>query len=373
VLVAAISLELALAAMVGLAIAGLVAAWLIPKAQARRWREAEIDAAKLAELENSARGTLVQLLGGLALILTFVVTWAQLADSRRASEKTLELAAQQQQSQRFSRAIDQLGSPRLVSRVAAMAGLDAVVRGPVPEDREPALQVILAYLRTAYRPPASGLPMKLGHPPRDCSRPLARVQIQAGERPRLPKPDMQAAMAIIIAHADLDQPLHNLSQLDFTALDAKSADFKGAHMNGALLTEANLNDARFLNAELVDTSFYRACVRSASFGKASAAGVVFIGADLSGADFSDADLSSGNLQWSMLEHASFGSANLRTATLEGARLRDASFDSADLRGADLRRTGITVDQISGAKTDVCTRLPWHPQVPKRCAFPGSIG
>ena len=62
--VAAISLELALSAIVGFAIVGLVAVWLIPKWQARRWRDTGVDPAKLAELELSARGTLVQLVGG---------------------------------------------------------------------------------------------------------------------------------------------------------------------------------------------------------------------------------------------------------------------------------------------------------------------
>jgi uncharacterized protein YjbI with pentapeptide repeats len=366
VLVAAISLELALGAIVGLAIVGLVAVWLIPKWQARRWRDAGVDPAKLAELELSARGTLVQLVGGLALILTFAATWAQLDDSRRASEKTLELAAQQQHSERFSRAIEQLGSPSRVSRVAAMAGLAAVVRGPVPADREPALQVVLAYLRTAHRPPASGVTMNLGFPPRDCLRPPAR--------PTLPKPDMQAAMAIIIAHAELNERLHDLSNLDFTALDADSVDFSGAHLNGARLNEANLNEARFANAELVDSRFYRACLRGTSFRNVSAWGVVFIGSDLSEADFSQADLSRGNLQWSGLERASFISADLRAANLEGAALRGASLDSADLRGADLRRTGVTESQLSSARTDGCTRLPWRPRVSAGgCAFPGSIG
>jgi hypothetical protein len=366
VLVAAISLELALSAIVGLAILGLLAVWLIPKWQARRWLDAGVDPDKVAELEISARGTLVQLVGGLALILTFAATWTQLADSRRASDKTLELAAQQQHSERFSRAIEQLGSPSRVSRVAAMAGLAAVVRGPVPADREPALQVVLAYLRTAHRPPASGVTLQLGFPPRDCSRP--------SHNPTLPEPDMQAAVTLLIAHAELSQRLHDLSNLDFAGLDAESADFRGAHLNGAGLHEANLDGAHFANAQLFDADFYRACLRDTSFRNASASGVVLIGSDLSGADFSHADLSRGNLQWSGLARASFRSADLRSANLEGAALRGASLDSADLRGADLRRTGVTEVQLSRARTDACTRLPWRPRVVSgRCAFPGSIG
>jgi uncharacterized protein YjbI with pentapeptide repeats len=372
---AAMSLELALTAIVALAIAGLAAVWLIPKWQAQRWRNAGIEAEKAAELENSARGTIVQLVGGVALILTFVATWAQIADSRRASERTLELAAQQQQSERFSRAIEQLASPRLVSRVAAMAGLDAVIRGPVRADREPAVQVILAYLRTAHRPGGGTYYDEIRS--RDCSQPSESdpgdLKARARGRPRRPDPDMQAAVTALAAHVQLEQRLHNLSRLDFTALDAESADFSGANLSGAVLSFANLNGARFSDTELADTRFYRACLRNASFSHAPASGVLFIGADLTSADLSNADLSRGNLQSSGLEGASFDSADLQTANLEGARLRGASFESADLRGAWLADTDVSEEQLRAAKIDGCTRLPWRPHVSEECTFPGSVG
>ena len=332
-----------------------------------------IDAEKAAELENSARGTIVQLVGGVALILTFVATWAQIADSRRASEETLELAAQQQQGERFSRAIEQLGSPRLVNRVAAMAGLDAVIRGPAEADREPALQVILAYLRTAHRPHGGTYYMEISH--RDCSRPaLADPGDVRADGPRRPDPDMQAAVSILVARGRLDQRLHNLSQLDFSALDAEGADFGGAHLSGAVLSFANLNGARFSDAELGDTRYYRSCLRDASFDGASADGVVLIGSDLTGADFSHADLRRANFESAGLERASFASANLESANLEGARLRGASLASADLRGAWLTDTDVTREQIAAARTDDCTRLPWRRHVSEEdCSFAGSVG
>ena len=369
------SLELALGAIVAVAVAGLAAVWLIPRWQARRWRRAGIEGEKAAELENSARGTIVQLVGGIALILTFAATWAQIADSRRASERTLELAAEQQQSERFSRAIEQLGSPRLVNRVAAMAGLDAVIRGPVREDREPALQVILAYLRTAHRPGGGAYYTSVS--PRDCSRPslpdpgdVARYR----RPPRRPDPDMQAAVTILARHARLDQRLYNLSYLDFTALEAEADDFGGANLSGAVLSFANLNAARFPDAELDNARFYRSCLRRASFTRASAQGVLLIGSDLLSADFARADLSRANLDATRLDGASFDSAILAGANLRGARVRGASFEGADLRGADFGDTDVSREQLGSAKIDECTRVPWRLRVPEsRCQFAGSVG
>src|SRR5215210_8526615 len=75
---------------------------MIPKRQARAWERAGIKGSELAELENSARGTVVQLIGGVALILTFAATWAQIADTRRATDETLDLTAVQQENERFT-------------------------------------------------------------------------------------------------------------------------------------------------------------------------------------------------------------------------------------------------------------------------------
>ena len=59
------------AAIAALAIIALLVVWLLPRRQARRWSAEGIEGRELAELENGARATLVQILGGVALILTF--------------------------------------------------------------------------------------------------------------------------------------------------------------------------------------------------------------------------------------------------------------------------------------------------------------
>src|SRR5262249_24885203 len=142
---------------------------------------------------------------------------------------TFELTAEQQRSERFNQAVQQLGSHSQISRIAAMASLGSVLRG---QDREPALQVLLSYLRATHR--AHGTTVNLDkQAPRDCSRPAASAE-----------PDLQAAMDLIIAQGALSEPQHDLSFLDLGMLEAASANLSGARLDGAVLTAARLDHAR---------------------------------------------------------------------------------------------------------------------------------
>src|SRR5688572_4388338 len=132
-----------------LAIAALLAVWLVPRAQARRWRAQGIEAGELAQLENGARGTLVQMLGGVALILTFVATWLQIADARKASERTLALTSAQQESERFTTAVQQLASDKLEERLGGIFGLEQAALAE-PRRRAAVASVMLAYLKAHH-------------------------------------------------------------------------------------------------------------------------------------------------------------------------------------------------------------------------------
>ena len=341
--VAAVSLELALAGIVALAALALAVIWQVPKRQARRWRESGIEGTELAELENGARGTLVQLIGGVALILTFVATWAQIADSRRASEETLALTAAEQRNERFTRAMDQLASARMEIRVGAIAGLGAIARESAVH-REPVAQVLVAYLRNHPQRPTR-VPAPGALPPPDCTRRRSTFTMAS--------PDTQAAVSVVVAQADLGRRPYNLSRLDFGGLDAGAADFGEANLQNAVLAFATLNGARFANASLTFAGLEHSCLRDSSFRGAAAPGARFDAADLSGADLSQADL--------------------READLRHVRLDGASLDGTNLRGADLTAASVTARQLRGAATDACTRLPWRPAVPDRCGAAGGKG
>ena len=79
---------------------GFVLLWLVPEVLT----PANIDALRRAELQNELRRTWAQVLLGLVVLGTFVVTWWRAS----VSEKAVEVSREQQITERFTRAIDQL-------------------------------------------------------------------------------------------------------------------------------------------------------------------------------------------------------------------------------------------------------------------------
>ena len=127
---------------------------LVPRRQVRRWREEGIAGKDLAELENATRTTLVQAIGGLALIATVSLTAYQASEARRSSDRNLSVAQQSQATDLLSRAIEQLGAigadgkPALDVRIGALSSLQRVA--DIDAGGGAALQVsriLLSYIR----------------------------------------------------------------------------------------------------------------------------------------------------------------------------------------------------------------------------------
>ena len=73
----------------------------------RRFRGEATDKERF-DIENEARKTLVQLVSGLAIVVTIALTLYQY-DEWCAADRNLELTARSQTSQRFAQALDLLG------------------------------------------------------------------------------------------------------------------------------------------------------------------------------------------------------------------------------------------------------------------------
>jgi hypothetical protein len=320
------------AGVAALVVFALVAVWLIPRRQARRWHATGISGKELAELENAFRGTVVQVLGGFALLLTFVATWAQLADTREATEQTLRLTASQQVEERFSRAAQQLARKEPEARLGGIYGLEAVASESAPH-RAQVVQILLAYLRSHHKRDEIGGSSIFDVPPAQpvCELPTDRF---------LPE-DRQAAFMAVAGLSEYG-PRRNLTRTNLSFVRAPGAKLVGVDVADAAFIHGHLENARFDRANLIRTSFERACLRGASLTHTIEA-----------------------------REAVFDGADLRGATLSGKWFWFASFQWADLRGADLSRTDVTKSALRGAITDDCTRLPWRRRVPDRCAGPAA--
>jgi hypothetical protein len=164
-------------ALVGLTViaaAGVVAVvvvgaplWLAPN-------ERFATAAEAVTVQNQVRTTLLQGLGGGALLVGVYLTWRQLQHTIQASQQQRELDRQGQLTERFSTAIDQLGNAELAVRLGGIYTLARIALRS-PEDRTAVVEVLAAYVRE--RAP--------GHlAARSSSRPIPPCRTRSASRVR---------------------------------------------------------------------------------------------------------------------------------------------------------------------------------------------
>src|SRR5438046_2681193 len=119
--------------------------WLVPKEQVASLRNAKgVSAQDVFKAENDARATLAQILGGLAVLIGVYFAWRNIAATTKNLElanknvelatKDLDLTREGQVSERFTKAIEQLGAtddkgnPKLELRLGGIYALERIAR-----------------------------------------------------------------------------------------------------------------------------------------------------------------------------------------------------------------------------------------------------
>jgi hypothetical protein len=250
---------------------GLLAAWVLvlPRRLAPPLPDKDLDAVKepdrrleLADarikLQNDLRTTALQAIAGLAVLAGAVLGFQQLTEDRQQATATRELTLQGQASERFTRAIDQLGSDRVEVRLGGIYGLEQIAQ-QAPANRLAVTEVLVAYLKRRAPRPAK--------PPSDTI---------VVEELRTRAPDAQAALTVLGRRqtASDDPPL------DLRALDVRRADLRGADLNFADLNFADLRDADLRRADLHGVNLRGADLRDADLRRVDLRGVNLRGADL---------------------------------------------------------------------------------------------
>jgi hypothetical protein len=275
-------------AVAGLAVVAVVAIWLVPRLQARRWRAQGLAAKEVAELENGARATLVQIFGGVALILTFVATWVQIADTRDASERTLELTRAQQESERFTRAVAQVGSDRLEVRLGGIYALEQAARES-PRRRRAVAELMMAYLKRSHPLRPNDHRLRIVRARNQIAR-IAPIAPACESTVARPWPDTQAALGVLVGLPSDARGRFDLAGADLVGVRLPGADFSGIDLRDASIADADLEGANFTGAMLTRTDLRRACLRGAKLRRVVAGFADTMGADLRGADMTNSQI-----------------------------------------------------------------------------------
>ena len=274
------------------------------------------------KLQNELRTTALQAVVGLAVLAGAFLGFQQLTEDRRQATAARELTVQGQASERFTRAIDQLGSDRLEVRLGGIYGLEQIAQ-QTPYNRAAVTAVLVAYLHRRGPRPAE-----------------ATAQPAQPQPLRVRAPEVQAALTVLgrrwpESRADPSLDLSNLdlrgasiTQGDTVVDPTGRSEYKTANLTSADLSGTDLRGALFFGVDLEGARFRRADLRDAQFVGVNVDGTRFEGANLRGADLEFADASNPDMGFD---------PNLRDADLRGA-LADGS--TRWPQGFDWRTEGV---------------------------------
>lgn len=275
---------------------------------------------RLQQARDAARGRLLTLGAGLFAAGALIFT----AQNYRVARKTLEVTEQGQVTDRYTKAIKQLGSAHIDVRIGGIYALERIAVDS-PRDHSTVTEVLAAFIREHSR--TEGSPRKSG---------------QAVTRRSRMRPDVQAALTVV-GRREVSN--------DIRLVDLSGADLSGADLTLANLAEADLRGVNFSEAWAASAIFTNACLVSATFERATIFNAAFIKADLSGANFTqadltDADLTEANLTGADLSGAILIGVNAMYASLVGAKLGGATIDGVNFTRANL--TDIMDADLKGA-------------------------
>jgi hypothetical protein len=254
-------------------------------------------AAALQSARDAARGRLLQLGAGLFAAAALIYT-----------ARNFTLSREGQVTDRYTKAIEQIGAVQLDVRIGGIYALERVAHDSA-RDHPTVMEVLAAFVREhsheQWPRPTDDQPST--NPPRSEA---ART-----------RPDIQAAITVL---GRQHRQAINLSGADLHSADLRDANLYSANLRRAILTGADLTYADLRGADLTHAVLTEAVLTRANLTAADPRGADLRSADLTYADLTGADLSEANLT----------GADLRWAVLTRAHLFRALL-SADLSETDL--------------------------------------
>jgi uncharacterized protein YjbI with pentapeptide repeats len=291
--------------------------------------------------------------------------------------RTYRLTQQGQITDRYTKAIEQLGSDKQDMRLGGIYALERIANDS-PPDRATIEEVLTAFVRGhAPWPPRSP-----GQPDKDITpadlQPLrswapdvqAALTVLGRRRPPTGQPQRLLLDATDLRHAYLRDA--DLRDAIFTGARLQGADLRNARLQHAYFRDAILQRADLSGAQLQDGLFHHAQLQKAQLWRAQLQGAEFLDAQLQDADLREANLQGAAFNDSLLQrailtlaqgqHADLSAVQLQGASLwraqlQGANLTGAQLQEADLRAAQLQEADLRGAQLERAQCNAATAWP----------------
>ncbi len=308
-----------------------------------------------ATLENQYRATMAQIIGGGAVLLTLYHAWENIKTTKDG-----------QITDRYTRAIEQLGSDKSTIRVGGIYALERI-SDESKVYHWPIMEVLTEYIR-------------------ENSSIYSTTEVNTGDKSTIDyvmKPDIQAIVSVIkrrnpknieeekskiilghpffldlhgtcLQYADLQGAYleeAKLFQANLRGANLFGADLSNADMRHAILDDAALEFTHLTAANLIGVSFVNTYIKECNFEFAKLTGANFEEHDLCRTYWDHADLENVNFVGTFLKNAQFAKTNLKKANFKNADLENANFEDAYLEEANLEEAlNLSIEQLSKAKT-----------------------
>jgi len=173
-------------------------------------------------------------------------TWRNTRQARDSTQRTLELTEQGQITDRFTKAIDQLGAtdettekPRLEVRLGGIYALERIANDSPDRDYSTIMEVLTAYVRENAPRPQEVISSSASEPSE--TKPTASEP--TNQEPPTPLADIQAILTVLGRRKKAGQE-------GDVVLDLSATDLRGAHLEEARLDKASLRRADLRRAHL---------------------------------------------------------------------------------------------------------------------------
>lgn len=311
-----------------------------------------------AEIENSNRVTIAQIVGGLALLSGLYFTYLNV----RTAQDNLRITEEGKLTERFSKAVELLGSDKLDVRLGGIYALERIARDS-QKDHWAVMEVLTAFVReNSHRK----LVAEIDQEQKNAVTTDRGKDVSEAENGK-PREDIHAIITVIGKRewrATEKQSLNlqglYLSKFNLSGLDLSNANLSETNLSRTNLSRTILSGTNLCEADLFSADLFSADLRNANLSEANLSEANLNEADLSGADLSESSLLKSklintNLKSAILYKANLSRANLDRANLYSANLREAYLSWTNLSGANLYSANLSEANLYSAnlsKTDL---------------------
>lgn len=281
------------------------------------------------------------LIGGLAGLLLA-------AKRTKTAQETARISLDGQITDRYSKAVEQLGSENVTVRIGGLYALKRIAEDSLDHDFPTVLDVLTHFIRfpTPYHSAQKELSSGEEFRKADANKTIPNDILKI--------PDILTAIRISTAllkrvHDSRSAPYLDFCSGKFSYMDMSDADFSHTNISlsqfcFAILDQADFQHARAMKVNLRGAHATRARLNDVDFGTKS----IFNDAQLKFTLFSESKLSHAQFINSNLKHVEFDDAILTNSSFENCKMEGGTFVGAKMNWSYFKKAELTGARFDGA-------------------------